>query len=157
MEAAMPDDLYERDILDWSARQAELLRRLAAGERVNAAVDWPHVIEEVQDLGLSELRACESLLRQAMVHLLKLAATPNAPAAAHWRGEIAAFLGDAAARVTPAMRRRIDLDTLWTRALRQLAAEQDAPLIQPAACPYTLDELLAPAASVSALARRVLG
>ena len=59
----MPDGLYERDAFAWSERQADLLRRLAAGERVNEAVDWPYVIEEVQDLGLSELRACRSLLR----------------------------------------------------------------------------------------------
>jgi len=37
-----------------------------ASMRLNEAVDWPHVIEEVQDVGLSELRACENLLQQAM-------------------------------------------------------------------------------------------
>ena len=61
----MPDGLYERDALAWSERQADLLRRLAAGERLNEAVDWPNVIEEVQDVGLSELRAVRSLLVQA--------------------------------------------------------------------------------------------
>ena len=39
---------YDTDILDWSERQAALLRRLANGERVNDAVDWPNVIEEVE-------------------------------------------------------------------------------------------------------------
>jgi hypothetical protein len=29
----MPDDLYERDILEWPERQANLLRRVANGER----------------------------------------------------------------------------------------------------------------------------
>jgi hypothetical protein len=66
----MPDDLYERDVLVWAERQADLLRRLAAGERVNDAVDWPNVIEEVRDVGESGLRACQSLLVQAMAHLL---------------------------------------------------------------------------------------
>ena len=47
----MPDDLYERDILAWSERQAELLRRVANGERVND-VDWPHVVEEIADVGI---------------------------------------------------------------------------------------------------------
>jgi hypothetical protein len=88
----MPDDLYERDVLVWAERQADFLRRLGAGERVNDAVDWPNVIEEVQDVGLSELRACRSLLRQALVRLLKLRAWPDSPAAAHWRGETAGFL-----------------------------------------------------------------
>ena len=39
-------DLYEHDILLWSEQQAELLRRLARGERVNG-VDWAHVVEEI--------------------------------------------------------------------------------------------------------------
>jgi len=68
----VPDDLYRRDALAWAEQQAALLRRLAAGERLNEAVDWPNVIDEVQDVGLSELRACQSLLQQATTHLLKL-------------------------------------------------------------------------------------
>ena len=68
----MPNDLYCRDALAWAEQQATLLHRLAAGERLNEAVDWPNVIDEVQDVGLSELRACQSLLQQATTHLLKL-------------------------------------------------------------------------------------
>ena len=55
----MPDGLHERDALAWAETQADLLRRLAAGELVQA-IDWPNVIEEVQDVGLSKLRCCES-------------------------------------------------------------------------------------------------
>ncbi|HJS84839.1 MAG TPA: DUF29 family protein, partial [Acetobacteraceae bacterium] len=77
MNEVKPASLYEQDALAWSEQQAALLRRLAAGGAVNAAVDWPHVIEEVQDVGLSELRACQSLLRQAMMHLLRLHAWPS--------------------------------------------------------------------------------
>ncbi|MBV9653745.1 MAG: DUF29 family protein [Acetobacteraceae bacterium] len=76
----MPDGLYERDVLAWGEQQAELLRRLASGERLNAAVDWPNVIEEVQEVGLSELRACQSLLEQALAYLLKLYALPQSRA-----------------------------------------------------------------------------
>ena len=38
-----PDSLYGRDALAWSEQQAALLRRLAAGERLNEAVDWANV------------------------------------------------------------------------------------------------------------------
>jgi hypothetical protein len=103
----MPDDLYDRDILDWATREADLPRRLSRGERLNERIDWPHVIEEVADVGISELRACESLSRRALLHLLKLSAMPDSGAAPHWRGEIVGFLGDAASRVTPSMRHRI--------------------------------------------------
>ena len=46
----MPDGLYERDVLAWSERQSALLRRLAAGERLNKTIDWPNIIEEMEDL-----------------------------------------------------------------------------------------------------------
>jgi hypothetical protein len=62
----MADGLYERDVLSWAEQQAMLLRRLAAGERLNETLDWPHIIEEVAEVGLSELPAVMSLLQQAM-------------------------------------------------------------------------------------------
>jgi Domain of unknown function DUF29 len=43
-------DLYDTDILAWSKRQADLLRRVAAGERVNDQVDWGNVAEEIEDI-----------------------------------------------------------------------------------------------------------
>lgn len=114
----MPDGLYDRDALAWAEQQADLLRRLAAGERVNDAADWANVIEEVQDVVLSELRSCRSLLRQAMTHLLKLHAWPGSAAAVRWHEEAGTFLDDAEQRFTPSMRQRIDLDDLYARALR---------------------------------------
>ncbi len=142
----MSSDLYERDGLAWAEQQAALLERLAAGERVNAELDWPNLIEEVRDVGLSELRACKSLLEQAMRHLLKLYAWPASDAASHWREEAGTFLDEAALCFTPSMRHRIDLADLYARALRRVRATTDAagatrPL--PDACPFTLDALLA--------------
>jgi len=141
----MPDGLYEHDILTWAEQQAALLRRLANGERVNAAVDWPHVIEELQDVGLSELRACESLLRQALLHLLKLHLWPDG-AVTHWRSEAVGFLADAQARFTPSMRKKISLDRPYQKAVAQVRAgapENQPPGALPGACPFTLSELLA--------------
>jgi hypothetical protein len=43
----MPDDLYHSDALAWAEQQADLLERLARGERVNEHVDWPNVAREV--------------------------------------------------------------------------------------------------------------
>ena len=67
----MSANLYDADILEWSEHQAELLRRVAAGEPVNEAPDWPNIAEELADVGRSELRSCRSLLRQALRHMLK--------------------------------------------------------------------------------------
>ena len=154
----MPDGLYERDALAWAEQQAALLHRLASGESVNEAVDWPNVIEEVQDVGLSELRACRSLLHQALVRLLKLHAWPRSPAAAHWRDEVMMFLADAEDRFTPSMRQRIDLDELYAKALHLARAATDAtgePRLLAEACPFTLNELLAGRPDVAALVTKL--
>jgi Domain of unknown function DUF29 len=115
----MPDGLYERDILSWSEHQADLLRRLARGERVND-VDWTHVVEEIEDVGLSELHAVESYLDLILVHLLKVHGWPNSLSIRHWRTEIASFQKNAVRRFSPSMRQRIDLAKLYSDALEQL-------------------------------------
>jgi len=140
----MPNDLYDRDAFAWSEYQADLLRRLARGERVND-LDWEHVVEEIEDVGLSELNAAQSFLHQMLVHLLKVCGWPDSPSAGHWRGNLVAFQKDAARRFAPSMRQRIDLARLYSDALEQLEPVQydgTAPLPWPVECPFTLDQLL---------------
>ena len=55
-------DLYGDDILLWSERQAALLRRMGAGERVNDQVDWVNFADEIEGVGHSEPHGQESLL-----------------------------------------------------------------------------------------------
>ncbi len=155
----MPDDLYERDALAWAEQQASLLRRLAAGERLNEAVDWPHVIEELQDVGLSELRACRSLLARALAHLLKLHAWSAGSAAAHWRGETASFLAGARRSFTPSMARRTDLADLYADALYEVRTGTDTGELRPLpeTCPFTLGDLLAEHPDVMQLVARLNG
>ena len=152
----MPGDLYWDDTLLWSEQQAALLRRLAAGERVND-VDWAHVIEEIEDVGKTELRACTSLLRKAIEHLLKLHGWPAHPAAQHWRAETLTFLRDAKLAYSPSMRRQLDLDALFRLARQDVLAAPmpGEPAALPPACPFTPDELLTDALDLAALLARL--
>jgi hypothetical protein len=148
--------LYDRDALAWAERQADLLRQLADGENLQAEIDWTNVIEEIRDVGMSELRACSSFLNQAMVHLLKVRAWPDSPASALWREEIYRFLDDAEDRFSPSMRQRIDIDALYAKACHRALRGTDVsgsarPL--PDHCPFTLDDLLA--ADVPALLAQI--
>ena len=138
-------DPYETDILLWSERQRDLLRRVAAGEPVNEAPDWPNIIEEIESVGNEQLHAVESLLIQALAHMLKAEAWPQSREVPHWQAEARGFRGDAADRFAPSMRQRIDIDRLHRRALRRLPDTMDGqpPLPVPAVCPVTLDALLA--------------
>jgi hypothetical protein len=140
----MPDDLYDRDVLAWSEHQAELLRRVARGERVND-IDWTHVVEEIEDVGLSELHAVQSYLEQLLAHLLKLRGWPDLRARDHWRSEIVTFQAGAVRRFAPSMRQRIDLDGLYATAVRQIEPLRHGgrPAVPPpAGCPVTLEQLL---------------
>ena len=142
----MPDGLYERDALAWAEQQADLLRRLAAGERVTAAVDWPNVIEEVHDVGLSELHACESLLLQGIMHILKLHAWPDSRAVEHWDDEAQTFLSDARRRYSPSMRQRLDVADIYAEAVQRVRRKKDdsgAAIFASDKCPITLELLLA--------------
>ena len=136
---------YDTDILVWSEHQTELLRRIAAGEQVNEAPDWTNIIDEVESVGSEQLHAVQSLLVQALLHMLKAEAWLLSPAAPGWRAEAVRLRGDAADRFSPSMRQRIDLAKLYRRALRALPDTIDGqpPLPAPQECPVTLDELMA--------------
>ena len=139
-------DQYDDDILLWSEHQAGLLRRRAAGELVNEAeLDWPNIAEEIESVGNEQLHAVESCMVQALLHDLKAQAWPLSREVPHWRAEARRFRGDAASRLAPSMRQRIDMAKVYRRALRAMPETLDdqPPLPVPESCPVTLDELLA--------------
>lgn len=135
---------YDTDILIWSEHQAELLRRLASGEPMNEAPDWPNIAEEIEDVGRSGLRACRSNLLQALLHDLKAEAWPLTPYVPHWRSEARVARINAADAYAPSMRQKIDVADIYAKALRAMPETIDSqpPLPLPDVCPVTLDELL---------------
>jgi Domain of unknown function DUF29 len=145
---------YSTDIFTWAQEQAELLRRLAAGEQsINEAIDWDNVIDEIETVGRSELKAVTPPLANAMQHKLHLLGWPNSPAVQHWQAEVRIFLTDVIEEFKPSMRAAIEaeMDSLYRRA--RVRAERHmideppaAPL--PATCPWSFDELLAQAKDV---------
>jgi hypothetical protein len=137
-------DLYD-DVLLWSERQAALLRRIAAGEPVNERPDWLNIIDEVESVGCSDLRAVESLMLQALVHMLTPEAWPTSPSVPGWTAEARLFREQARRAFAMSMRRRLDVPGLYADALRAMPETTDgqAPLPLPATCAMGLDELLA--------------
>lgn len=136
----MSDDLYDRDILHWSEQQASLLRRVA-GTEAAPGVDWAHVVEEIEGVGLSELNSVRSYLRIMLVQLLKLHGMPESPMVGDWRADAIAGQQEVVQRFTPSMREKIDLARLYAEALAQVE-EGEEPLPLPLDCPYSLDDLL---------------
>ena len=136
--------LYDDDILLWSERQGDLLRRMATGEPLNEPPDWENIIEEVESVGREQLHAVESLLFQAIVHMLKAEAWPLARDAENWRGDARGFRAQARRRFAPSMRQKIDLPGIYADVLKALPNTMDGQPPQPVSptCPMTLDELL---------------
>ena len=160
---SVPEDLYTQDLLLWSERQAEALRRMRAGERVNN-LDWDNLIEKVEGLGRSETKAVRTLLVRAIEHLLKAAAWPDAADAPAWRREAGVFLRDALADWTPSMERHLDVQRIYDQARRNvlgLAYRAGLPSPTPELCPLSLPDLLpqeeAAATATAALAARLQG
>jgi hypothetical protein len=138
--------LYDTDIVLWSEEQAALLRRIAAEARLNdPTLDWTNIIEEIESVGRSQVEAVESLLFQALVHMLKAEAWPLSLSAPVWRADALNFRSQARRRFVPSMRRRLDIPGLYRDALRGLPESIDGqpPLAVSAVCSLTLDDLLA--------------
>ncbi len=147
------EDFYDTDVFTWSQIQADLLRRFAKAsdfepsfwERFDLKTpDWPNIIEEIESVGRSELRAVESLLIQAMRHELKIVAWPNATYVSHWRSEVRFHRLRAQKIYRPSMEQQLDLEELYEAAKARVADDVDGishgPL--PDRCPWTLHELL---------------
>ena len=109
---------YETDILGWSEDQAERLRRIARGERPNdVGLDWPNLIEAIEDVGKRERRAAMSLLNVALVHVLKAHGWPEHRDRDHWLLEAATALLNLRRVVDSGMKQRLDLAEAYADAV----------------------------------------
>ena len=64
----MKSQTYDHDFLRWAEEQSILLRAGRVGE-----LDYDHILEELEDRGKEQKVALQSLFRQIIIHLLKLA------------------------------------------------------------------------------------
>jgi hypothetical protein len=158
-------DLYDIDILAWSEQQAEALRLLAMRRDLPNALDLTHVVEEIEDVGRSQLQAVESYIGLILAHAIKCWADPDARSLLHWHAEIGNWQTELARRLTASMRSRIDLNREWRRAVRQAVLDLKAQSADPAAvavqlardmaCPLSLDDLNRDPADPAGLVERL--
>ncbi|WP_298967313.1 DUF29 family protein [uncultured Methylobacterium sp.] len=155
------NSLYHRDVVAWSHRQARRLGELAARtDDLSREVDWDNLIDEVLSVGRSQTAGVARKIELVLAHLLKILSDPDAPSRRHWRHEIDVWRLRIGAEFTPSMRRLLDLDHLWGRAIAEARRDLDEygiRLVQPlpATCPLGLDDLLDEAATMDALLSRM--
>ncbi len=134
---------YEQDFYAWTQEQARLLK-LGNLSRL----DVKNLIEEVEDMGRSELRSLDSAIKQAVLHLAKLAYSPSEDPRAGWnasvvkqRDEIEELL-----EANPSFKSKLDrsFEKVWPGArkiaIADLAVFNEKPVI-PIECPFTLSNL----------------
>jgi hypothetical protein len=137
------DSLYDEDFYAWTQEQAELLRRVRPGDN---RLDIELIAEEIEDLGKSELHTCQSFCEHILEHLLKLEYSGLPEPSEHWKDEIVEWRLQLDRKLTRRIVAKLDLDARYRTALRLLRRlERDAPGLMsrvPAACPYSLDQIL---------------
>jgi hypothetical protein len=142
---------YDADILAWSQSQGVLLRRLAAGERVNDTdLDWPNIAEEIESVGRAERSALSSHIAIVIEHLIKLQASPATAPRTGWqetvlraRGEIERLLEDSPS-LRPAIGGMIERELPRARRLaaRALALHGEQPMVDVDAIDYSGEQVL---------------
>jgi hypothetical protein len=138
-------ELYEADIVLWSERQGELLRRRAAGELVNdAELDWPNIAEEIESMGRAEQDQLTNRLSILLAHLLKWRFQPDRRGNS-WRLTILEQRRRAARIVSrnPSLRPRLDEIVAESYGDAVLIAARETELSEktfPPVCPWTFEE-----------------
>lgn len=132
---------YEQDIVSWANEQARLLR---AGRY--DMLDIEHIAEELEDVGKSEQRELANRMAVLLAHLVKWQYQPErqgkswALTIRNQRKAIASRLED-----TPSLRGKLAdarwWSDVWADAIAQ-AAQETGLADFPAACPWTVDEVL---------------
>jgi hypothetical protein len=74
------NDLYDTDLVLWTERQADALRRRAANE-----IDWDNVAKEIENLGRSDQRDLASCVQIVLDHLIRLRASPATEPRRSWK------------------------------------------------------------------------
>jgi len=143
---AMATHSYETDFIQWTQEQSALLR---AGKW--AQLDYANIAEELEEMGKEQKLALQSLLRQILVHLLKLEHSPAAAPKIKWTEEVIEFRDQAQSRIdaTPSLKHHAPelFDKAWQQARRAAAkafALYNEEVSLPERCPYSLEQVLDP-------------
>ena len=137
-------ELYERDFVEWTLHNAELLR-----EGPVAEADIAHIAEEIEDMGRRDRREVFSRMQVLLLHLLNWKFQPErcGTSQGSWmatireqRNQLYTVMLD-----SPSLRRYAseNIGAAYERARFDAGEETGAGSgLFPAECPWTLDHIL---------------
>lgn len=139
-----PDpSLYETDHHRWLEEQADLLREGRLED-----IDVANLVEEFEELAVEERASVESHTETVVERLLKLQYSPADRPRRGWRLAVTRHRGRLSKRLTATLRRHLEgsLEAVFEDARRAAAIGLEVDQVPadqlPAACPYTLDQIL---------------
>jgi hypothetical protein len=137
--------LYDEDFPLWAEHQAALLRAGRFDE-----LDLDNLVEEMEDLSRRERKSIESYVETILEHFLKLALSPAERPRRGWLVTVDKQRAKLARELTPTLRNHLEAelpalyDGLRRPVARQLEKDHVPADALPAACPYTVDQILDP-------------
>jgi hypothetical protein len=130
---------YDVDVFLWSQEQADALKW---GDTIN--LDWPHLAEEIESVGISQKRELRSRLKLLYHHLLKWAYQPERRSSSwqitinNQRDELIDLLTD-----SPSLRSYLIEQTTKAYARGRHDALIEMGLLQlPTTVPWSLEQIL---------------
>jgi hypothetical protein len=135
--------LYDEDFFEWTRVNGELLR---AGRFDQADIE--HIAEEIEDMGIRDIRALDSRMEVLLVHLLKWRFQPEKRSAS-WQNTVAVQRTGVARLFAryPSLRGRVkpNLSVNYGFAVSRAVRETGLPKDHfPAECPFTVEQILDP-------------
>jgi hypothetical protein len=141
-----PDaDLYEADYHRWLEVQADLLREGRLED-----IDGVNLIEDLEELAVSERASVQSHAETIVEHLLELQYSPADRPRRGWRLAVSRHRGRLSKRLSTTLRRHLQgsLEEVFKDARRAAAIGLEVDRVPadqlPAECPYSLDRILDP-------------
>lgn len=128
-------NLYDTDYHHWLEITIEQLR---SGRF--SALDLENLRAELATMGRTDLRTANSLIKQIIIHRLKLDKLPALEPRKHWQKEINNFQDQLEDLLSSSLKAKIDLEKVYRRAKRDILV--DYALELPPKCPYSLEELI---------------
>ncbi|MGB5594980.1 MAG: DUF29 domain-containing protein [Crocosphaera sp.] len=137
----MNTKLYEKDYYLWLEETVQLLREGKLRE-----LDVSNLIEEIEDMGISQKNALESNLIILLMHLLKWKYQPEKQSGS-WRGSIREHRRRIlkAFKNSPSLKRYFEevFNESYQEARKQAADETELSLnIFPESCPFEIEQIL---------------
>ncbi len=146
-------ELYEKDFPLWVEKNLELLR-----EKAYDLVDWENLLEEIEDMARSDLKACISYLAVVLEHLYKWDHFRELTKAGEEKGGLSWIKSVELSREElkylleeyPSLKNKLpqELNSAWKRAITNLRkwlieiGEDPDQYTIPKECPYTYEEAM---------------